>query len=271
MCGLAVSRRFHSDARASWSLASTQATTSWSVEGTTARCMHLSNRLSPMRTSVACAALLIITFVPESASAQRLGLSVDATLGAGSSKTNGQYTARSTNGAAFDVMVGVRNGPMDGGGFLVAANWWDQSAGAQSDVCLPKVGGGCLDDFPSPSLFGVMAGWQTENGVVRFAAGPAYGQLDDDSALGFQGRADLSAPVFRWVGLVVSLRGAVLPNVAGNRFELFAAGVGVRLVIPSGAPKGAKSRNGHHPDRDPRPLSGRRRFLDAGASRLRSE
>ena len=177
----------------------------------------------------ALAALLVVGCV-QSASAQRVGLSLDATLGAGSSKTNGKYTARSTNGAALDLTVGIRSGSIDARGFVAAVNWWAQSPGAQDEVCLPKPGGGCLDDFPSISLFGAMAGWQTDNGVVRFAAGPAYGQLDDERALAIQGRADLSAPVFRYVGFVVSLRAALLPNVGGNRFDLFAASFGVRIV-----------------------------------------
>ena len=174
--------------------------------------------------------VLLLIVAGQPAAAQRVGISVDATLGAGSSKTNGKYTARSTNGAAVDVAVGVRKGPIDTSGFIAAANWWAQSAGAQDEVCLPKPGGGCLDDFPSVSLFGAMAGWQTDNGVVRFAAGPAYGQLDDERALAIQGRADLSAPIFRYIGIVVSLRGALLPNVAGNRFDLFAASFGVRIA-----------------------------------------
>ena len=202
--------------------------------------------------SIAVVALLVATFAP-SASAQRVGLSLDATLGAGSTKTNGKYTARSTNGATVDVLVAARSGSMERSGFVLAVNWWAQSAGAQDDACLPKVGGGCLDDVPSISLLGAMAGWQTENGVVRFAAGPAYGLLDDERALAIEGRADLSASVFRYVALVVSLRGAVLPNVAGHRFDMFAAGAGVRLVIPS---ERSESRNRRLPHRGPGSLSG---------------
>ena len=182
-----------------------------------------------VRLQIMLAAALMVARIP-SASAQRLGLAVDATMGAGSTKTNGKYTARSTSGLALDVAVAVRSGDMEQRGFVAEANWWGQSAGAQTDACLPKVGGGCLDNIPDVSLFGAMAGWQTDNGVVRFAAGPAYGQLDDDHALAIQGRADLSASVFRYVGLVVSLRGAVLPNVAGHRLDLFAAAAGIRIA-----------------------------------------
>lgn len=183
--------------------------------------------MTSIRGPIVLATLLALGSAP-SASGQRLGVSFDATFGAGTIHTNGAYVERNTNGATFDVTLAVRGGSMEQRGLFAAANWWAQGANGQ-DICLPATGGGCVPNLPSSLVFGALVGWQSENGVLRFAAGPGYARLDDEGALAIHARADLTAPVFRHLGLVFSLRGAHIPNAADSRFDLFAAGFGVRI------------------------------------------
>ena len=189
-----------------------------------------------MPTSLRClTTVTLLTVLTHAAFAQttqgvRPALSLDATYGTGGGQTNGNYVEREARGATFDVTVAFRARLEARSGFLAGLDWGAQGTGAHDAVCIRRPEGGCKEHFPEFMFFGALAGWESEQGVIRLTGGPAYARIDDDAgALALQARAELAAPVFPHLGLVASLRGTHLPNAAGSRFSFFAVGFGVRI------------------------------------------
>jgi hypothetical protein len=179
---------------------------------------------------------MLITVLAPAAAAQtkqgiRPALSLDATLGPGGGRTNGNYVEREVQAAALDVTLAVRPHREARGGFLAGLNWGVQGpTGGEDLICILRPDGTCKEHFPTFNFIGGLAGWESERGVIRLTGGPAYARIDDDAgALALQARAELAAPVFPHVGAVASLRGTHLPNAAGSHFSFFAVGFGVRI------------------------------------------
>ena len=163
------------------------------------------------------------------ADAQWPRLSLDASLGTGGGQTNGTFLDRQ-QAPALDAVLAAQLHPRSRGGIVVATNVSYHSAGSYSDVCMPAANGGCIRNFPSFTMFGALAGWETAGSRIRVATGFAYAASEHSSgALAFQGRIDMAIPIVRHVALVGSLRGTHAPNVAGDRFSFFGLGGGIRL------------------------------------------
>ena len=174
--------------------------------------------------------LVLITSLASQALAQRQPtISLDATLGTSGGQTNGLFMARKTQGQSADVTAALRLRPGSTNGFVVAVNASIQGAGPQLTICIPRADGGCVPGFPSFNIFGVLAGWERRNSVLRVTGGAAYASGEDARGQGAQARLDLGMPLFRHLALVGSLRGAHIPNVDGDRFSFFALGGGVRI------------------------------------------
>jgi hypothetical protein len=178
----------------------------------------------------------LLTALAHAAAAQttqgfRPALSLDATIGPGGGRTNGNYVEREVQAPALDVTLAVRARRETRSGFLAGLNWGAQGpAGGDDLICILRSDGRCKEDFPSFMFFGALVGWESARGLIRLAGGPAYARVDwDPAGLAIQARAELAAPVSRHLGLIASLRGVHVPNATGSRFSFYAVGLGARI------------------------------------------
>jgi hypothetical protein len=168
---------------------------------------------------------------PTTASAQRrLPLSLDATVGFGTG-AGGEF--RDPRGFALDALAAMRVRPAPAGAIVAGFAAELQGMPSSGDDCLLTPSGGCVPDFPLFYAAAALLGWEAAGGSgpsLRLLGGPAYYRADEGgAALGLQGRLDVATPAMLHVALVVSVRGAVLPNFRGDALGLAAAGLGVRL------------------------------------------
>jgi hypothetical protein len=168
---------------------------------------------------------------PDSAGAQRRPLfSLDASAGFGTG-AGGEF--RDPAGFALDALAGVRVRPAPAGAIVAGLAAGMHGMPSSGDDCLLMPSGGCVPAFPLFYSAGALLGWETASASgpsLRLLGGPAYYRADEGgAALGLQGRLDMTTPALLHVALVVSVRGAVLPNFRGDALGLAAAGIGVRL------------------------------------------
>ena len=131
--------------------------------------------------------LVLITSLASQALAQRRpAISLDATLGTSGGQTNGLFMARKTQGQSADVTAALRLRPGSTNGFVVAVNASIQGAGPQLTICIPRADGGCVPGFPSFNIFGVLAGWESRNSVLRVTGGAAYASGEDARGQGLR-------------------------------------------------------------------------------------
>ena len=103
--------------------------------------------------------------------------------------------------------------------------------------CTSAGPGGCLPLFPELYSTAVLGGYEhvSSRGIsIRGLVGPAAfvggGILGDTlRTAGAQGRLDLGVRPKARLGLVASVRGAVLPSYRGTAYLLGAAGLGIRI------------------------------------------
>jgi hypothetical protein len=156
-------------------------------------------------------------------------VTLDATLGKGTGRTDGIYRDDNRTGVTLDAMLAVRIRALTRGALVAGVNGSVQGAGPYDTVCLPAPGGGCIPAFPEFEMVGALLGWQDRNAFVRATAGAAYVQAEGWS-VAWQGRVDLALPVTSHVAPVASLRGTLIPNdPRGDSFHLFAFGLGLRI------------------------------------------
>jgi hypothetical protein len=167
---------------------------------------------------------------PAATAQQPFPVSVDASLGVRTG-SGGAYVNR--GGAAAELMVGVNLG-RSGAGTLVGA----VTAGGQTPmnadlVCVLNHEGGCFPNFPVLLSVGALVGVSRPSAsgfTTRVLAGPAYFRGENEgSALGLQGRLDVSSPPTLHTALVLSLRGAVLPGFQGETLGTTSLGLGLRI------------------------------------------
>lgn len=160
---------------------------------------------------------------------QRSALTLDASIGWSSGRTNGEYRD-DRRGPAADVLLALRFRPVAAGALVAGVSASAQGVGATDDLCVPASTGGCIPTFPGFEMIGALVGWQNAGATVRVMGGPAYVQADWRGwAVGWQGRLDGALPVARHVAVVGSARGTVVPSYRGDAFRLIAFGVGLRI------------------------------------------
>ena len=168
--------------------------------------------------------------VVTAADAQWSRLSLDASIGTGGGQTNGTLLERRKQAATLDAAFTARLHALTRGGLIVTTNVSHHSAGGHTDICVPATNGGCIRNFPSFTMVGALAGWETASAVLRVATGLAHATSEHSAdALAFQARIDVAKPVFRHIAVVGSLRGTHAPNVSGDRFSFFGISGGLRL------------------------------------------
>jgi hypothetical protein len=180
--------------------------------------------------SLAAALLIACTLgLPPTANAQRRSaVTLDASIGLASGGTSGQYLETQPGLSADALLALARSAPVRGmlvGGISAGIH----GTGASTMIC-PAVPGGCMPVFPDFQVAGLLVGWQNQSGTLRLMGGPSFAWADwKPGAAAVQGRFDAAIPVMHRIALVASLRGTLIPNLEGDTFRLFAAGVGFRL------------------------------------------
>ena len=158
-------------------------------------------------------------------------LSLDLSVGAGSSVGGGAYTGRS--GLAADVMAAARLRRRPTGAALAALAMSAQGALFTTRDCLPGPGERCLRVFPTLYSVAALAGreWAVGGGAaVRLLGGPAYvWDEGGGETVGLQARLDAATPPVARLALVASARVAALPRLHGTTFGLGALGIGLRV------------------------------------------
>lgn len=182
-------------------------------------------RIPLLSLAAACAAL-----VSADAAAQRIGPSVEASLGV-SSGGGGAYVHR--GGAAVDAVVTMPLLQTGSGAVVLAFTGTANGPIAMEDVCVVAPNDGCYEEYPTFMSLGVAAGVQRRLGSTasaRVMAGPAYYQaVDGGDALGVQGRVDVARRLVSRLALVASARGTVLPGYEGETLRFGALGLGLRI------------------------------------------
>jgi hypothetical protein len=188
-------------------------------------------------------AAVMLTFAPlRVVRAQESGLSVDATIGGGHAFGGAPLDHRAV--ASLDALVAFgRRAPS------VSSTVYGLALNAQGkmdfgDVCHTTVPGGpCLKDFPALASIALLAGRSRSlplGGSVAVLGGagvyfPEGGsnalgfREHGGTALGLQARVDGATAVKAHMAFLVSLRGALLPNLRGDSYRLLALGIGMRF------------------------------------------
>jgi hypothetical protein len=163
---------------------------------------------------------------------QKPPLSLDASVGWGTGYTSGRYLEPGSRHGDGDAVLAWRLRPAWSGTFVVAA-----SASAPCFfgctslllLCVPTTPDDCMPGIPHFKLATALAGWESENAVLRILTGPAYVRDDGVSAAGWQGRLDLAPFSVGPMALVASGRATLVPNFHDNAFQLLALSLGLRI------------------------------------------
>ena len=155
--------------------------------------------------------------------------SVDASVGAGG-LAGGNYLHRTS--LALDATVARRLG-IANGGLLIALSGGVQTPLGNAQACAGG-GGECFGEHPTFYSIGALFGWEHANGSgpgFRLLAGPAMYDPGDagPGTAAMQARIDVATPPFAHLALVLSARGAWLPDVDGDGIGLGAIGIGLRI------------------------------------------
>jgi hypothetical protein len=80
------------------------------------------------------------------------------------------------------------------------------------------------------AFVGSLFGWESARAHVRILGGPAVAFARwEDPTFGLQSRVDAALPVIRHVALVGSLRIMVVPNYDHATYQMYSAGIGLRV------------------------------------------
>lgn len=183
------------------------------------------------------AALLALALPPTLDAQERPGgtLSFDATAGVGT-LSGGDFLWRASKVA--DATLAVRVREMTRGALLVAVS--GSVHAPWGDMTCPIFDGPCPDEHPVFASIGTMVGLDRATSgplSLRVLAGPAlyrvaateYGDDDVTTTFGAQLRGDLALRTSSRVAIVLSARGAYLPDLEGDAVGLGALGLGLRL------------------------------------------
>lgn len=162
-------------------------------------------------------------------------LSIDASAGVGTI-TGGDYLWRSS--VVLDATLGLVAREAPGGALLVAVSGGVHAPWGNAMAC--PGGGDCTGDHPVFLSLGALAGWEQAGAgslSLRILAGPAFYRAsassfgDDDPVMtaGAQVRGDLGVQATTRLAIVLSARGAYLPNLDGEAVGLGALGLGLRF------------------------------------------
>jgi hypothetical protein len=176
------------------------------------------------------AVLASAALLPDSAAAQWLGPSIEATAGLGAGG-GGRYVER--GGATLDALLTAPIGTTSSGTFVVGVTAAANGKFTSELVCVGQPNGDCIGEYPAFLSLGAVAGVQRrlgDNLTARVLAGPAYFQaVDGEDTFGAQARVDVARRVVPHTWLVASLRGSVLPDYAGENLRFGGLGLGVRI------------------------------------------
>lgn len=182
--------------------------------------------LRTLRRILVCSAVLAIRPVSPCA-AQLRPVSFEFNVGVGFGGSSAPHG--SSTGLALDALLGFRPRARAAGGFVVAVAGSGQALGVAEASCDALPGVPCTPEFPEFWVLSALAGWETENGDMRFLAGPALAGSGLKPVGAMQARLDLAKPVVGHVSVLASARFAYLPKHRGDSFSLGSIGVGFRL------------------------------------------
>ena len=183
-----------------------------------------------LRLIIAAGAALGITAARASAQT-RPALSFDATVGFGTSRTDGLRKGGGSNfSSGGDLTLALRLPMKSGGGLIVGVNGGTQGPFTKDDACSIAPGGGCLPEHPRFVIYSALGGWEHRSGTLRLMGGvgaalPSW----ERPALAIQSRIDIAVPVMEHIAMIASVKGSVIPNYQGDTFGLGAIGVGLRI------------------------------------------
>jgi hypothetical protein len=156
-------------------------------------------------------------------------LSVEPTLGASFGNTSGIYR-NGGSGVFADLTIAAQLAAGNTGGFVTAFSVSMQGQPAYTTDCVLRSDyDGCVPFYPGFATVALAAGMESRTGRLRVLAGPARVSDRRDHALGLLGRVDAALPVYWRISLMASLRGAIVPDFRGDRFNTGAFSVGVRI------------------------------------------
>ena len=177
-----------------------------------------------------CCALIVAlaAAAPESARGQsRPTVTVDATTGLQRAIGGIDYAHRAQ--FSFDATLAARAMRRSNGSMLVAVSASRQPR--DETVCLDTAipGGGCKPRIPAMYSFSAMAGVENASGHLRFLVGGGSFEETDhrDRAFGAIARVDWALPLTESFAVILTSRGAVLPNFQGRTLGLASIGVGL--------------------------------------------
>jgi hypothetical protein len=174
---------------------------------------------------------LATTAAPAAAAAQPSStFTFDGTIGWGTGTTNGEYLSND-DGYTADILVAGRVRPVGTGSVVVGMSVGGFASGPYASICLLGSDGDCIPAFPAFLVVAPLAGWEDARGMLRVMAGAGYATASEDmgAGLALSTRADVGMPLWGRVGLVVSLRASLLPNMQRDAFLLYAFGFGIRI------------------------------------------
>ena len=178
------------------------------------------------------------TAVPPALAAQQGAhgpLSLDASVGVGT-LAGGDFLWRAS--LVLDATLGVRARETSGSALLVAASGGVHAPWGNGIAC--PGGGECTGEHPVFLSLGALAGWEAAPQgplSVRILAGPAlyratastYGDDDSITTAGAQVRGDLALHTTTRLAIMLSARGAYLPDLDGEAVGLGTLGLGLRF------------------------------------------
>ena len=170
-----------------------------------------------------------ILLVPLGASAQGgRAVSLDATVGSESVRTDGEYRGPQRLRAA-DALLALRLGPAGRGRVVAGVTAGMPLPWATNALCMPSSTGGCIPSYPHFLKAGALVGWEHASTAFRAMAGPVYLDADKAHAFGVQGRLDGAVPIARRLALLASARGTMVPDYRGDEIRIYSFGVGIRI------------------------------------------
>jgi hypothetical protein len=191
---------------------------------------------------VILAAILLFAVSPTLAAQQGPpgSLSIDASAGL-SALVGGHFWRTAV---ALDATLGVRARETPGGTLLIAVSGGVNAPSSNSIACPAMVGADCVGEHPVFLSLGVLAGWEPSTSgplSFRLLAGPALYHASVDEyrdgyrheyvvvIVGAQLRGDLALQATTRFALVLSARGAYLPDLEDERLGLGSLGLGLRF------------------------------------------
>jgi hypothetical protein len=187
------------------------------------------------RSIAVCLSVLCIALPAASASGQRLASTFDVNLQGWNTTGDRPLTV----GIALEAVAARRLRPFSHGALVVGGAAALQGVIGDGEVCRvgpPPVPGDdplvvCQSAAPAFASFTALAGVEATRGLTaRLLGGPAVFYAGTrGTALGAQGRVDVATPSLFHIALVISARGAVVPNFEGRCATFVALGLGLGI------------------------------------------